>query len=101
MLLAYVPNVLILPEFDLYEALKIDDPKKVEWKQYLVYLQNRDLRGAYLVRAILPKADLRGTQLQGGMLRFTQLQGANFSKAQLQGANLSGAKLQANSFELT
>jgi hypothetical protein len=33
---SYFANTLILPEFNLYEALKIGDPKKVEWKEHLI-----------------------------------------------------------------
>jgi hypothetical protein len=36
-------NTLVLPGFNLYEALKIDDPKKLAWKEHLF-----DLRGRHL-----------------------------------------------------
>lgn len=115
-----IGNTLYLPEFNVYEALKIDDPQKVAWKQYLIDLNGRDLRGAMLFRAILTKADLRfaqlhgatlydarlqgaslqgaslgvGTRLHGASLDYAQLQGASLRDAQLQGASLNYAQLQ-------
>jgi hypothetical protein len=94
---SYFANTLILPEFNLYAALKIDDPKKVEWKEHLIDLYDRDLTQAVLSRAILTKADLRYAQLQGALLFGAQLQGASLDRAQLQGASLIGAALQGAS----
>lgn len=91
-------NTLVLPGFDIYKALKIDDPKKVELKQYLTDLRGRDLRDAQLDRAVLTRADLTGAQLQGAMLLGAQLQGASLESAQLQGATLLYAQLQGASF---
>jgi uncharacterized protein YjbI with pentapeptide repeats len=87
-------NTLVLPGFDIYEALKIDDPKKVEWKQRLIDLRGRDLRGALLEGAVLTRADLAGAQLQDARLAFAQLQGASLGVAQLQGALFIGAQLE-------
>jgi hypothetical protein len=84
-------NTLVLPGFDIYEVLKIDDPKKVEWKHHLIDLRGRDLRGAELTRAVLTRADLTGAQLQGALLSLAQLQGVSLDRAQLQGAWLIGA----------
>jgi hypothetical protein len=36
-------NTLVLPDFNIYEAFKIDEPQKVEWKPYLIELRGRDL----------------------------------------------------------
>ncbi len=104
-------NTLVLPEFNIYEALKIDDPKKVEWKQTLIDLRGRDLNGAIFETAILKKADFAGAQLQGASLIAAQLQGASLNWAQLQGASLgfaqhqgaslAGAQLQGASLSLT
>ena len=87
-------NTLVLPAFNIYEALKIDDPKKVEWKQTLIDLRGRDLNGAVFNGAILNKADFSGAQLQDASLFQAQLPGADLFQAQLQGARLSGAELQ-------
>jgi hypothetical protein len=92
-------NTLVLPEFNIYEALKIDDPKKVEWKQTLIDLRGRDLNGAIFETAILKKADFAGAQLQGASLIAAQLQGASLIGAQLQGASLNGAQLQGASLD--
>jgi uncharacterized protein YjbI with pentapeptide repeats len=90
-------NTLVIPHFDIYEGLKIDDPKKVGWRQYLINLRGRDLEGAVLDVAVLPRADLTGAQLHGASLLGAQLQGANLWEAQLQGAllhaDLQGAVL--------
>ncbi len=43
---SWFSNTLVLPAFNIYEALKIDDPKKIEWKQTLIDLRGRDLNGA-------------------------------------------------------
>jgi hypothetical protein len=45
---------LVLPGFNLYEALKIDDPKKLAWKEHYF-----DLRGRHLEQAVLNGADRR------------------------------------------
>jgi uncharacterized protein YjbI with pentapeptide repeats len=92
-------NRIVLSGFNIYEALKIDDPKKVEWKQRLIDLRGRDLKGAYLFRAILPRADLTAAQLQGANLWGAQLQGASLKYAELQGASLVTAQLQGASLE--
>ena len=81
-------NTLVLPAFNIYEALKIDDPKKIEWKQTLIDLRGRDLNGAVFEAAILNKADFSGAQLAEASFRGAQLQGAWFYQAQLQGALL-------------
>ena len=87
-------NTLVLPGFNIYEALKIDDPKKVEWKEHLVDLRGRDLRDAVFDGAVLKRADFTGAQFRRASLFNAQLQGANFTRAQLQEANLAYAHLQ-------
>ncbi|WP_170123560.1 pentapeptide repeat-containing protein [Plasticicumulans acidivorans] len=57
-------------------------------------LQQRDLRGARLERAVLPLVDLNRAKLQGASLIEAQLQGASLLGAQLQGASLDWAHLQ-------
>jgi Pentapeptide repeats (8 copies) len=92
-------NTLVLPAFNVYEALKIDDPKKVEWKQTLLDLRGRDLNGAVFDAAILNKVDFSGAQLQGASLDNVQLQGASLVSAQLQGASLLNPQLQGASLD--
>jgi uncharacterized protein YjbI with pentapeptide repeats len=57
-------------------------------------LQNRSLRGARLMNAILVGAKLRWVQLQGAEMIGAHLEWANLQNAQLQGANLNSAFLQ-------
>jgi hypothetical protein len=80
-------------------SLKIDDSKRVAWKEHLIDLYDRDLTQAVLPRAILSKADLRHAQLQGASLTLAQFQGASLDDAQLQGALLFRAQLQGASFD--
>jgi hypothetical protein len=80
-----------LPAFNIYEALKIDDPKKVEWKQTLIDLRGRELNGAMFEAAILNKADFAGAHLQGALLDKAQLQGASLDGAGLWRARLSNS----------
>jgi hypothetical protein len=111
---SFFSSTLVLPGFNIYEALKIDDPKKVEWKEHLIDLRERHLEGADFGGANLTKANLIGAhlegaqltgarlqdallnraQLQGASLLWTQLQGARLIEAQLQGASLIGTQLQ-------
>ncbi|MGH6834804.1 MAG: pentapeptide repeat-containing protein [Methylocella sp.] len=90
-------NTLVLPGFNLYEALKIDDPKKLAWKEHLFDLRARHLEQAVLTFADLTKADLFGAQLQGATLNSAELQGASLEYAELQGAHLTSANLQGAS----
>jgi hypothetical protein len=92
-------NTLVLPGFNLYEALKIDDPKKLAWRDHLFDLRAHHLEQAVLYYADLSKADLTGAFLQGASLQPARLQGARLGYAQLQGASLSGAQLQGASFQ--
>jgi uncharacterized protein YjbI with pentapeptide repeats len=87
-------NVLVLPDFDVYQAQNIDDPNKISWKKYLVDLRFRHLEKAVLWRANLAKADFSGAWLQGASFENARLQGASFDFAELQGASLFGARLQ-------
>jgi uncharacterized protein YjbI with pentapeptide repeats len=90
-------NTLVLPGFNLYAALNIDDPKKLAWKEHLFDLRARHLEQAVLDGADLTKADFTGAFLQGASLDYTQLQGASFDRAELQGASLANAQLQGAS----
>jgi hypothetical protein len=87
-------NTLVLPGFNLYEALKIDDPKKLGRKEYLFDLRARHLEQAVFDRADLTKAELAGERLQDASLDLARLQGASLKEAQLQGASLFRTELQ-------
>jgi uncharacterized protein YjbI with pentapeptide repeats len=92
-------NTLVLPGFNLYEALKIDDPKKLAWKEHYFDLRGRHLEQAVLNGAVLTKADLTGAQLQGVSLLMARLRGASLDDAHLQGAELGWAQLRGASFD--
>jgi Pentapeptide repeats (8 copies) len=90
-------NTLVLPGFNLFEALKIDDPKKLEWKKHFFDLRGRHLEKAVFDGANLTKADLYGAELKDASLDGARLQGASLDGAQLQGASLNEAELQGAS----
>lgn len=87
-------NIIVLPDFDIYEALNIDDPKKTASKKYLVDLRFRHLERAVFWRANLAKVDFAGALLQDASFESARLPGASFDLAQLQGASLDLAQLQ-------
>ena len=95
---SWFSNTLVLPGFSLYDALKIDDPKKVEWHD-LFDARGRDLKGAVFAGATLPRTDFYYAQLEGVSLFVAQLQYARFQSANLQGAMLDGAQLQGASLQ--
>jgi uncharacterized protein YjbI with pentapeptide repeats len=87
-------STLVLPGLNIYEGLKIDDPEKANWRDYVFRARGRDLKGAILDLASLPRVDFTGAQLQGALLFRATLQRASLADAQLQGASLDVAKLQ-------
>ena len=95
---SWFSNTLVLPGFSLYDALKIDDPKKVEWHD-LFDARGRDLKGAVFAGATLPRTDFYHAQLQGASFFVARLQYARFQSANLQGAMLDGAQLQGASLQ--
>jgi uncharacterized protein YjbI with pentapeptide repeats len=94
-------NTLILPGFNTFDAQKIDDPKKVEWRSNLINLRGRELQGAVFISADLTKADLTSAHLEGADLTDAKLYGALLENAYLQGATLVRAELQGASLRRT
>ena len=90
-------NTLVLPGFDVYEALKIDDPTKDKWKAHSIDLRGRHLEQSIFDLANLPNVDLSGAYLEGASLAGTQLRGALLNSARLQGAELFWTGLQGAS----
>jgi uncharacterized protein YjbI with pentapeptide repeats len=90
-------NTLRLQGFDIYEALKVDDPKKLDWKDHTFDLHSRRLEGAVIGRAKLGKVDLKEAHLEGALMSEAKLQGALLDKAEPQGALLEKAELQGAS----
>jgi uncharacterized protein YjbI with pentapeptide repeats len=87
-------STLVLTGLNVYEGLAIDDPKKAEWREFVFRARGRDLKGAALDLASLPKVDFEGAQLQGASLQYTHLEGASLIQAQLQGASLRFTHLE-------
>ena len=92
-------NRLSLRGLNIWEALKLDDPRKLDWKDHTIDLSARRLKGADFTAAKLGKADLRWAHLGGATLSNVQLQGASLDYAQLRGARLEGAQLQGASLQ--
>jgi uncharacterized protein YjbI with pentapeptide repeats len=92
-------NTLVLPGFNIYEGLGIDDPEKAKWHDFVFRARGRDLRGAIFDLASLPKVDFEGAQLQGASLFRAVLQRASLYNAQLQGAALTNVQLQGASLD--
>jgi uncharacterized protein YjbI with pentapeptide repeats len=90
-------NILVLPYLNVYDILKVDDPQKVAWRQNLLSLRGRDLKGAIFDEAFLERTDAQSAQLQGASLNFTRLQGSKLDEARLEGADFSNAQLQGAS----
>lgn len=97
--LSWPKNALFLPELNIWEAYKLDDPKKLDWKDNTIVLKGRHLEGANFSNANLGKANLEGAQLQGADLFLIRLQGARLFTANLKGAMLSAAFLQGASLD--
>ena len=91
-------STLVLPGLNVLERLNIDDPKKVEWRQFVFLARGRDLRGATLASASLPKVDFIGANLENASLDGAQLNRAAFDSALLEGASFNGAQLEGASF---
>jgi uncharacterized protein YjbI with pentapeptide repeats len=89
-----VSSTLVLSGLNIYEGLRIDDPEKAKWRDFVFRARGRDLNGAILDLANLQKVDFEGAYLRGASLDGAQLQGASFKGAQLQGATLKEAQLQ-------
>jgi uncharacterized protein YjbI with pentapeptide repeats len=94
-----VSNRLVLPGFNIYEALKIDDPKKIEWKEFSFRLRSRHLEHAILWSANLTRVDLTGAFMNGARLDSVQFGRASLDGAHLEGASINGAYLEGASLK--
>jgi uncharacterized protein YjbI with pentapeptide repeats len=92
-------NTLVLPSFNIYQALKIDNPEKAKSDDQTFDLRGRRLDGAVFTGANLAKVDLTGAHLEGASLDAAQLPGARLDYAHLQGAKLVLARFKGASFE--
>ncbi|MBV9288380.1 MAG: pentapeptide repeat-containing protein [Hyphomicrobiales bacterium] len=87
-------STLVLPGLNVYEELGVDDPEKISMRDFVFRARGRDLKGAILDIASLPKVDFEGAHLEGASLAGARLQGARLWDAHLQGASLGSAQLQ-------
>jgi uncharacterized protein YjbI with pentapeptide repeats len=87
-------NTLRLQGVDIYESLKVDDPKKLDWKDYTYDLHSRRLEGEVFDDAKLGKINLNESHLEGVSLNGAKLRGASLARAHLQGASFHGTQLQ-------
>jgi uncharacterized protein YjbI with pentapeptide repeats len=90
-------NTLVLTGFNILEGLGVEDPDKSKWRDFVFLARGRDLRGAVLDFATLPRVDLTGANLQGASLKNGQFDRVSLDDAQLQGASVEGAQLQGAS----
>ncbi len=61
-------STLVLPGLNVYEGLGIDDPEKVKGRDFVFRARGRDLKGAILDFAVLPKVDFEGAHLERARL---------------------------------
>ena len=87
----FFTSTLILPVFNIYEQLGIDDPAKVASRLWLFSVRGRDLRGAVFDLSNLSKVDFAGANLEE----------ASFDRATLHTASLYCARLLGASFYQT
>jgi len=92
-------NTLRLKEFDIYDGLKVDDLKKLDWKQYTIDLQFRHLEHADLRFTKFTKANMKGAFLEGAYLSEGQIRSVTFEKAHLQDASLESGHFQGAVFD--
>ena len=90
-------STLVLPGLNVYEGLGIDDPEKIKGRDFVFRARGRDLKGAILALAIVPKVDFEGADLEDASLDHAQRQGASLQYARLEGASLREALLQGAS----
>ena len=92
-------NTLVLTGFNVLEGLGIDDPERAKWRDFVFRARGRDLKGARLDFASLPRVDFTGAHLENASLDKAQLDRASFDHAQLQGALLTDGHLQGASLK--
>ncbi len=107
-------NVLVLPGFDAIDHNRFKSDTDIFAARETVNLQGRNLRGAILMSASVPKGDFAGAIMDEADLTFADLRGANFGCGvsptklvgdappekctKLRGAVFDGAQLQAANF---
>jgi uncharacterized protein YjbI with pentapeptide repeats len=74
-------NRIVIPGFDLRADPKFDSMTKIASLPRTVSLRSRDLRGAVLIDATLPRADFTAADLRGAYFDGADLRAATFSCA--------------------
>ena len=96
--LSLLSNTLVLPRFNVYDALKVDDPKKVVWREHLLSMRGRELSGAVFDGAFLERTDAQGAELQGASFVNADLRGSDLTEVNFRGATLDFVRLQGAVF---
>jgi uncharacterized protein YjbI with pentapeptide repeats len=87
-------STLVLPGFNIYEGLGLDDPEKAKWRDFVFRARGRDFKGAIFELANLPKVDFTDSSLQNSTFTDATVQGSSFDGANLEGSSLYQARLQ-------
>jgi uncharacterized protein YjbI with pentapeptide repeats len=90
---------IVLEGLDVIDRTKLDTEAKIAALPETLSLRGRNLEGADLIGATLPKVNLEGANLRGAFLLAADLRGASLRDAQLVGAQLGRALLQGASLE--
>jgi len=80
---SWFANTLVLQDFNLNRALKIDDPERIKGRDYLLILRGRDLNNADFTRAVLERVDFESAWLQSAIFDHAHLHGSRFNDAKL------------------
>jgi uncharacterized protein YjbI with pentapeptide repeats len=88
---------IVLEGLDVIDHTKLDTEAKIAALPETLSLRGRNLEGADLIGARLPKVNLEGANLRGAFLLGADLRGAVLDGTQLQGAILGNASLQGAS----
>lgn len=90
----FFTSTLILPAFDIYEQLKIDEAAKAASRAMIFSARGRDLRDAVFDLSNLSQVDFEGANLRGVSFDRAILHATSFYCADLRGASLYAAQVQ-------
>ncbi|TAU35391.1 pentapeptide repeat-containing protein [Rhizobium ruizarguesonis] len=86
-----IAKSLNLVGFNIYNALKVKDPRDIAWRGSTFDAGGRDLRGADFSRATLERVNFDSARLDGADFSSARLLGASFSGVHFPGTNFSFA----------
>ncbi len=92
-------DALVLTQVNALDELKIEDPEKAKWKDYIFLAEDRDLTGADFQNANLARISFARSFLSGARFQSTQmdrvsLEGAHMSDARFVSVYLRGALMR-------